>query len=1085
MNQAPLNRFRNLAWLLMIAMLGVLPVWGQATTGTISGTVYDQSGAAAPGTKVSVRNIDTNSIRTTLTEADGRYSFPGLPVGPYEVIAEHAGFAKYVRGPINLLLNQVAVVNPELKAAAVTETVQVTEDAPLLNTTTSEVGVRFDEKRLTDLPTLPQAGGGFRDVFAFALSAPGVSQLNSGNSGFASGTNFSVNGSRLRGNNFMIDGQDSNDPSVSGRTQVMNNPEVVQEFRLITNQFSAEYGRSAGSVVSIITKDGTNHFHGSAFWFYNGNKLNSLSNTNKASGFKEAPFRIENQFGGTFGGPIKKDKTFYFGSLQRWTDRQLGSGTTITGVPTEAGRQALQQIAGTRPQVVALLKHLPAATNSAGPVIPVTVGASTVQVPTGQLTNSTASLFDNWQWSHKVSQELGKHRLTGSYLFSDSFNGGSGQATPPGLTTIVPSSTQALNIALTSNLTARTLNELRASWQRLSTVTTAANPVSEEIPSLEISQLGLTGFNAAASRTAIGLAVNLPQFRTNNTYQIQDNFSWTKGAHSLKFGADLRRVWVKSFFFPTIRGLLRYATLQDFVNDVAEAANINKPLPGGASINYYEWDDYFFYVQDSWQVRPNLTLNLGLRYETPGNALASLYPLNDSIVQTNGGNSVFRLTPRPERDKNNWQPRFGFAWTPKTSSDGLLGRLTGGDKTVVRGGYARTNDYAFINIALNVASAYPFVAAINNSNLANAFTAMPNQQPNLSSPTALNQLTRTIVGQDFRSPASDQFNFEVQRAFSQHSVLKVGWVATKGTGLFQTIDGNPRTICSPIPTNAAGTAQGCSRVDPAAGVIRLRANSAASIYHSLQTSLDRRFHNGLSAGMHYTWSSFIDDASEVFNPSSGEVAVSQDSFNRRADRARSTYDRPHRLAGNFVYELPFYRTQPGLAGRILGGWQIGALMTFQSGSPFTPLNGADVAVALGGIDGLVGNAIRPNLNTTLDLSSMSVEEIQKAGGRTLFSTLAPCARVTGTNTCIPGARVGSVGRNVLRSDGIGNIDISLVKSFRIVEGHSLQMRADFFNFTNTRNFGIPEGRVNNAGFGNQWATDGGNRRIFVSLRYAF
>ncbi len=638
---------------------------------------------------------------------------------------------------------------------------------------------------------------------------------------------------------------------------------------------------------------------------------------------------------------------------------------------------------------------------------------------------------------------------------------------------------------LTSNLTPRTLNDLRASWQRLGTVTTAQNPVSEEIPSIEVSQLGLTGFNAAASRTAIGLAVNLPQYRFNNTYQIQESLSWTHGSHTMKFGADLRRVWVKSFFVPTTRGLLRYPTLQAFVDDIAEAANINRPLPGGQIIVYYEWDDYFFFAQDSWQVRPTFTLNYGLRYETPGNAMDSLYGLNDSIVRANGGNQGFLLEPRPGRDTNNFQPRAGFSWNPRTSQNGLLGRITGGNKLVMRGGYSRTNDYTFINIALNVASAFPFILAVNRTNLPSAFTTLATLQPDLSNAAELRQLTRTIVADDFRSPVAEQYNLEVQRQFASNTVFRLGYVGTKGTALFQTLDGNPRAICSPMPTNAAGTPQGCPRMDGTRGVIRLRANASSSIYHSLQASVDKRYSRGISAGAHYTWSSFIDDASEVFNPSSGEVALSQDSFNRRADRGRSTYDRPHRFAANVLWELPFYQGEKGLPGQILGGWQIASFVTFQGGSPFTPLNGADPAVALGGIDGLVGNSIRPNLNTSLDLSSMSVEDLVRAGGRSLFSILPACQRVTGTNTCIPAARVGAVGRNVLRSDGIANIDFSVVKNFRVREGHTFQFRADFFNLTNTRNFGIPEGRVNNAGFGNQWGTDGGNRRIFMALRYAF
>jgi len=275
-------------------------------------------------------------------------------------------------------------------------------------------------------------------------------------------------------------------------------------------------------------------------------------------------------------------------------------------------------------------------------------------------------------------------------------------------------------------------------------------------------------------------------------------------------------------------------------------------------------------------------------------------------------------------------------------------------------------------------------------------------------------------------------------------------------------------------------------VDPLAGTVRLRANAASSVYHSLQASFDKRFSHGFIAGAHYTWSAFIDDASEIFNPSArGEVAVSQNSYDRRSDRGRSTYDRPHRFATNFVYEIPARGASGAVAKRVLGGWQIGSFVTLQSGSPFSPLNGSDPALTLGGIDGMVGAPTRPNLNTNLDLAKMSVEELLAAGGRSLFKTLTPCQRIAGTNTCTPVERFGNVGRNILRSDGIAQIDLSLMKATKITERHQLQFRADFFNFGNTRNFGIPEARISNAGFANQWGTDGGNRRIFMSLKYVF
>jgi hypothetical protein len=1058
----------------LLNLLGVFVLFltvstaAQSVNGTIQGTVKDNQGAVVPGVTVTLRNSDTDTSRTAVTDATGFYRFLNVPVGNYEVTAELSGFSRYLRSGITLAVNQVAVVDVEMGVAAVSETIQVRADAPLLNTTNAEVGVRFDTTRVAELPVM-----GSRNIFTLARSAPGVSELGSGQTNFASGTaeaNFSSNGARLRSNNIMIDGQDSNDPSLTGRQQPINNTDIVQEIRLITNQFAAEYGRAAGSVMNVITKSGTNEYRGSAFWFHNDNGLNSRSNLDKAAGRTRAPFRVENQLGGTVGGPVHRGQTFFFGSYQRWTDRRLGSGFTLSGAPTDAGRQVLQTAAGTRPQVQALLKHLPAGTPN-GQSASFTLGGQTFTVPLGDLTGSTSQKLDNNQATVRIDHQLApNHLLVGRYLFSDTAtdNTGSVQVTPPGLTTNSPTNSHSLNIWTNSTFGGTTSNELRVAWAHLGTVTEPDNPASLEIPSIEINELGMIGFNAGTNRTAIGLAVNQPQFRYNDTYQLQDNVTLVRGSHLMKAGFDVRRQYLKSFFFPTIRGLLRYPTLNAFVNDVAEAANINKPLPGGTDINYYRWWDQYYFVQDDWRLGSTLTLNLGVRYELPGNNIQSLIDLDQQILQTNGDNPVFALKPVPKTDRNNIEPRLGFNWSPRTSGGGLLGRLTGSDQFVVRGGYARTHDFAFLNIALNIASSFPYVAAINRSNLANAFSVLQSTPAGVPAGTDPNQLTRTVVAEDFSSPVYDQFSLGIERQLSANLALRVGYVGTFGNDLFQTLDGNPR---QPFSTQ---------RIDPTRGVMRLRANTAQSWYHSVQTQLDKRLSRRLSAGVHYTWSRFVDTASEIFNPSSGEVAVAQDSFNIKADKGRSTYDRPHRLSGNFVWELPWLGRQEGVRGKVLGGWQVSSFFTFQSGAPFTVLNGSDPTGALAGIDGLVGNAIRPNLNTNLKLSNMTVEEIRKAGGASLFRPLCGMP----SPTC-SGERVGNVPRNSLRADGISNVDVAIMKNTRFANGQNVQIRIEMFNATNTRNFGIPDGRINSANFLNQWATNGGNRRIWAALRYVF
>jgi carboxypeptidase family protein len=1140
-----------LSLLLAVLLSSSVVALGQ-TTGTISGTVTDEKGAVIPNANVTARNIERNISRNLQTGSDGNYRFENLPVGPYEVSVEATGFSKYVQSGITLILNQNAVVDVSMKPGGVQEVVNVTENAAIINTSNAEVSTQFDSRRLSELPLGPT-----RNVLAVALSAPGVSQLGAGQTGFAAGISYSSNGGRVRSNNFMVDGQDNNEPGVAGAAQPLNNPDLIQEVRLITNQFLAEYGRNSSSVFNAITKAGTNNYHGSLFWFHNSNALNACSNTDKRAGFcnanatdpskQHAPFRIENQIGGTFGGPLHlprfgeggpsyisgKDRTFFFGSYQRWSDRQLGSGTSLDGAPTTEGRAILQAAAGNLPHVAALLKHLPAAQAPINKTASFTLNGQSFTVPLGRLTGASSFFFDNHQASFRVDHNFtSNHIFTARYLYSDSDTGGTGQVTPPGLTTSNVARQQTLALSHVGTFSPTVVNELRVGYQRFATVTSASDPVSEEIPSLEISELGLIGFNAANSRTAIGLAVNLPQFRTNNIYQIQDNLAWNHGNHAIKLGTNIIQNRIQSFFFPTIRGLLRYATLNSFVNDFAEAANINKPLPGGEAINNYNWFDVHFYGQDEWKIRPNFALTYGLRYERPGEATLSLLPANERIVGIAGGDPRFAWEPVPKIDKNNFQPRLGFNWNPRTDPEGILGFVTGGDKLVFRGGYAVTHDYTFINIALNVASSFPFVAAVSlpanatfagNASVPNAFTRLPNVSNAGVNP---NEFTRTIVGSDFRSPYYQSFSFEAQRELGTNVVVRLGYVGSKGTGLFQTLDGNPRRLDVPAncnPTFTGANPDSC-RVNRNAAVVRLRANAASSIYHSLQSSMEKRLSRGVSAGVHYTWSSFIDSASEIFNPSSGEVAVSQDSFNRSADRARSTYDRPHRLTGNFVYELPWFQNQSGLKGHLLGGWQINGFFTFQSGAPFTVLNGSDPAGALSGINTLVGDAIRPNVYTNLDVSRMTISELFAADqllrnqaiaqAQAIFLTIqnkvvGPLPGPPLPNTLftvsrgkivqnkdgsfsvvvdflgLPTGRTGTAGRNILRADGINNVDLGIFKNTRIGENQRLQFRAEFNNATNTRDFGIPEGRANSANFLNQWGTNGGNRRIVLGVRYIF
>src|ERR1044072_2547646 len=476
------NRLLLAALLLLCLGVGA----AAQTTGRLSGTVQDEKGGSVAGATVTARHVETNISRTAQTDSEGRYRLTGMPVGRYEIPVESQSVAKYVQTGVELLLNQDAVVDALMKPAGVEAVINVTENASLLNTTTAEVSTRFDERRLTELPLAPN-----RNVYNVAPSAAGgVGQLNSGQSARPTGINFSANGGRVRSNNFMIDGQDNNDFGVAGAAIPLNNPDLIQEVRLITNQFTAEFGRNSSSVFNAIPKRGGNAFHGSGFWFHNDNALNACSNLDKNAGYcnpastdpskTHAPFRIENQTGGTIGGPILKDKLFFFASVQRWWDRQLGSGVTIVGVPTEAGRQILQAQAGRGPPGAALFKFLPAAQTSGGTPVTFNIGATQFSVPTGNLTGSTSFVSNDWQVSQRLDYTFQfSPQSYRRYIFQDSDTVGTGQASPPGNTSNNLSRAQGLNITMASVLSPTWTNEARFAYLRSASATTSNNPDSE------------------------------------------------------------------------------------------------------------------------------------------------------------------------------------------------------------------------------------------------------------------------------------------------------------------------------------------------------------------------------------------------------------------------------------------------------------------------------------------------------------------------------------------------------------------------------------------------------------------------------
>ena len=370
---------------LSIVLGCVGPAFSQSSTGSISGTVTDQNNAVVLGAAVFGKNTETGFVRSAVTNSSGLYRLTDIPSGPYEITIEAASFRKLERGGITIDVGQNAIIDAVLQPGEIVDSVTVNENASMLNSSTAEVSTRFDSRRLSELPISPN-----RSVYNVLLSTPGVIQLATGQQNFATGLSFSANGGKTRSNNFMLDGQDMNDPTFTGAEVALNNPDAIREVSIITNQFRAEYGHNAASIVNVVGKSGTNNYHGSLFWYHNNEHLNACNNLDKVAtgaptGFcnndaasdarKRAPRRNENQVGFTFGGPLTlpvfgeggdlhvwkgTDKTFIFGDYQRWSDRSLVSGPTLNGAPTAAGRAVLQSVVGDRPQVQALLRSVPA-----------------------------------------------------------------------------------------------------------------------------------------------------------------------------------------------------------------------------------------------------------------------------------------------------------------------------------------------------------------------------------------------------------------------------------------------------------------------------------------------------------------------------------------------------------------------------------------------------------------------------------------------------------------------------------------------------------------------------------------------------
>jgi hypothetical protein len=1104
------------AFLSMLMLLATsMPAFAQTSRGTVSGLVTDSQGAVIPGAPVSLTNVETGVTRTTTSNDEGLYRFDAVDLGTYSVKITVPGFGELTKTNVIVTANQIAQVDAQLTPSAQALTVDVTaESGALLQTEAPVRGGNIEAKKITELP-IPS-----RNPVSLALTLPGVS---SNRYGFGVGT-FSVNGARGRSNNFLIDGTENNDISVAGQGFQITNPDAVREVSVQTSNYDAEFGRAGGAVVNTITKAGTNNYHGTLSYLIESTRFNSRTKNdslNPVVQTRERPLPGTDQyFSGTVGGPIIRERTFFFGAYQE--ERVNSSGSVSLTTISAAGRARLRALfpAGANKNVDIFLAGTEGA-DATSQFFTQDLGAGRGPIEFGTAVASFANKFRDRQWQTRIDHKFSNDdQLSARYLFDDQDAPTGGTITFPGFITSNKNRYQNFLIAETHVFSPRVTNELRLAYNRIALAfpNDGTDPLAQTLPAID----------PGAPFSILGVATNIPQGRVANNYVIQDTVSYLRGDHTFRIGTELLKQRSRQFAPIVERGSLTYRSSpgrSDFANFVDDfGGSGGGPRRDFGSPAYYpELFRQSYFGQDRWRVNEDLTLTLGLRYEYFGNPIDS--------IRTAAFTGLFNVDPvtftgpfsepnTVKPDKNNFSPTIGIAYSP-SFEHGWLGHLFGNKRSVIRGGYQIGYDSFFNNIASNAQTSSPNVVATSIPSVVS--TANPRGLPNISAllpttPRPLSPLdSQTLVVANLVNPYYQRYSLGIQRELPGKLLVDVSYVGSKGTKLFINEDLNPSvplalritpTTNPPIPASRLS-----GRLDNLQGSRLIRTNGGSSTYHSGQLNVLRRFANGFSMSAAYTYSKLLDNASEVFgvagNNQPQQAAVPSIFGGQQRERGLSLFDRTHRASFTYIYELPWMHDQHGFIGRVVGGWQLAGITTFESGVPLNVSNGQDA-------DSIGGNLDRPDFNpsgqdgvraipaTAASPSSTGYINPDKQIGTTATGApiFAPIDPKDAMFIGIPAnsGRTGNLGRNTLHTPGINNTNFTITKAVSIRESMRVEFRTELFNVFNHAQptnlsssafasgsttisasvFGSPAGRFLNPSF-----ADGGGRVVRFQLKFLF
>jgi hypothetical protein len=1062
---------------LLILLLG-FSIPAQTINGTLTGIVFDATGAVVPNVQVTIRNLDTGITREVVTDGTGRYHAPALPIGRYAIALVAAGFEKVIRQPIQVDAAVERAVDVTLQPGVNQQVVSIIAEAPLIQTTQSQLSRGVESKRILELPL------GTNTMNALALMSPGATPNQNGRPG----SGFAINGGRTRSNYFTLDGANNIDQSLATARQTMP-AEYLGEFRIITNNFSAEFGRNSGSVVQQLTKSGTNDFHGMARWSWLGNGLDALTtdeqrvyNSAKNRGLSDylatraaRGVKVRNQGLVDAAGPIKKNRVFFFtGYDQEWY--RTTAVPTASVLSPDAVRQLDENASRFASGALQFLKsNWPTAND------PTPQGSVTIQAPTGVLfTNGTNRLtlplatqnrgltgalaygWDQYRFLQRVDARLtDSDNLSARYVIDDYTDPGSPSAIP-GQEIGQVSRNQSVTVNETHVFSATALNELRFTFGRRAI----------DFPEKLDAQLQVVGLPILGNQ-------NYPQYRKDNLYEWNDNLSMMRGSHNLRMGGNMLRYELNSFFAPSLRGVLYYPSVGDLLFD--RSASWQQYAGDGMTAGT-TWE-YAGYFQDDWRASSSLTLNLGIRYEF--------------------STAPYGFFSEAKPDKNNWAPRFGFAWAPRTK-DGLLGKLFGDGRTSIRGGYSIAYDQVFQNILLNNSRNFPRGVSVTRGPEDNTRWYEASRRPPAPTPDDYIRQGRDpnllpvrlySPGTNIKQPMSQQYSFGIERQLFSNYAARVFYVGSRASGLVREVERNlgftaaaiaaNSALLQPIVqsygmkpvTSAAGAVTGY-RVDPRKGSILVGDGLAMSTFHSLQTTLQKRYANGFAFEANYTYSSFINDSDDILGGQNNNTLPAVP-FNFKLDRARSGFDLPHRFVSNFVYEFPAVNNGFGLAGRLLSGWQINGVTTIQNGVPYTLLNANNALGILPGQIATVTDSQRPSYNPS-----------GAAGTGTSPAVTNPMYVANPVNSGI----IGNVGRNTERTGATKNMDGGVTKFTNLFGGdkpHRIMIRWEIYNALNHRNFNVIPNRTvsnstNNETLRNLGYTSGiTGRGMIFTMRYEF